>query len=219
MDRSSALGNPFPMGPTASRSAVCDACERLFLDNTSVDDAAAAAGLPTVAAFATEKAHRARWTAIDALVTRVIAGESITLLCHCTPERCHASSIAECVLQRARDLRCLNGVARSTATVSHTELDEASLTPLHLFVPIILGGKCTHWRARRNGCSLLRGASPVHLARRGLSPVRAVGGRALPRSHGRPRLLFISAGSARHRRLWCSHLRSTACRLAAVLRR
>jgi hypothetical protein len=106
VDRSTPLGNPFPIGPNASRAQVCDACDAIFSKGLSVEKAAvlpSGFGLSFAPHLSLSgvAAHADRWSAIDTLARRVAQGEAITLLCVCAPKRCHASSIAACIRKRA----------------------------------------------------------------------------------------------------------------------
>jgi len=81
VDRSISLGNPFPIDllTGASRTLVCDACAEVFINETAVEaistNSSSGSQLGTAPAFLGADAHRARWSAIDVLATRVAGGE------------------------------------------------------------------------------------------------------------------------------------------------
>jgi len=110
VDRSTPLGNPCPIDllTGASRPLVCDACAEVFINETAVEEistkSSSGSQLGTAAEFLGADAHRARWSAIDVLASRVAGGECIRLVCWRAPRRCHASSVAACVRNRAREV-------------------------------------------------------------------------------------------------------------------
>ena len=109
---SSPLANPFRMRLRgASRMQVIDAFAALLKEPRGDDEAprrvAARAGLPrgTVSDDPFPKGSQAgRLDAIEALATRVTAGQDVRLLCWCFPCACHGDVVAALVRARAREL-------------------------------------------------------------------------------------------------------------------
>ena len=109
VDRSTPYGNPFPMGSSGKdetyRDAVCDAYIELLNSppGTCILKIAAKYGIGGtdtegnkwgVSMHSTgPRAEHDRRAALAKLEERHLGGESIMLLCHCHPKRCHAQSI------------------------------------------------------------------------------------------------------------------------------
>ena len=104
-DRNSPLGCPFKMGDDNRveifRDPVCNAFDELLKGGASVADLAKKHGVPTDPRFSRPEANAAREAALEELASRVRAGESLRLLCHGPPRRCHADSIQRKVLAMA----------------------------------------------------------------------------------------------------------------------
>jgi len=104
-DRNSPLGCPFKMGDDNRveifRDPVCNAFDELLKGGVSIADLAQKHGVPTDPRFSRPEANAARETALEELASRVRAGESLRLLCHGPPRRCHADSIQRKVLAMA----------------------------------------------------------------------------------------------------------------------
>ena len=114
IDRSSKLGNPFPMGKVPNsrfpmgfdlldiRDAVCDACEDLFEapDQAELHKIASTRNLRVDSRFGEHPAMRDCGAALDELEGRLRAGESLRLMCWCAPARCHGDGIARLLENR-----------------------------------------------------------------------------------------------------------------------
>ena len=107
VDRTSALGNPYLMGPmcgaathedAAMREAVCDAYDDLLRSGAEADIAAIGAKHGCVD-IAEGFDGAAREAALHALSSRAAAGESMRLMCWCWPKRCHSMSVAKRVCE------------------------------------------------------------------------------------------------------------------------
>ena len=86
----------------SKRNAVCTAfADLLSSASAEVPAIAAAHGLQYDSRFATADAAHKRTSALQALAARVRGGESLRLLCHCAPKRCHAESIAARITELA----------------------------------------------------------------------------------------------------------------------
>jgi len=103
VDRSSPLGNPFPMGPGQDRGVVCKAFESLVRKGLSVEEVARDFSPPLVfdASFASRGAEKARKLELERLAAFSAGGGSLRLMCWCAPRQCHALSIAKVVAERA----------------------------------------------------------------------------------------------------------------------
>ena len=99
VNRSSPLGNPFKMGVDGKderfRDAVCDAFDELLNGPMDADAGAIARefGVPIDGRFGRPEMGAPRAAELRALASRVRGGESLRLMCHCHPRRCHAHSI------------------------------------------------------------------------------------------------------------------------------
>ena len=103
VDRSSPLGNPFPMNPGQDRGVVCKAFESLVRKGLSVEEVAREFSPPLVfdASFASRGAEKARKLELERLAAFSAGGGSLRLMCWCAPRQCHALSIAKVVAERA----------------------------------------------------------------------------------------------------------------------
>ena len=122
VDRRTVFGNRFRMGDSCRderyRDAVCDAHASLLgtdtrgLTSRAFDELMATIarrcvegrGLwpPPVARGARAQDVRESLRQLAALATRVEGGESLRLLCHCAPKRCHADTLAGHILALVR---------------------------------------------------------------------------------------------------------------------
>jgi hypothetical protein len=100
------LGNPFPLAPGASRSAVCSAFARLLTgeDRAHVARDREGPALPVYTDLASPAANARRQRAIEDLARVVANGGRIRLMCVCFPRQCHAMLIAKHVRARAEAL-------------------------------------------------------------------------------------------------------------------
>jgi hypothetical protein len=109
VDRKSALGNPFDMQADENkRDAVCDAF-RLYLwevlqaeDKNKVLDPSAIAqrfNVPISPVWKSPTVSKIL-ERLTYLEQKVESGEEINLICYCHPKKCHAESIAKCVMWR-----------------------------------------------------------------------------------------------------------------------
>jgi hypothetical protein len=103
VDRQTAFGNPFPMGADERlRATVCDACEELLEDpiGADLDAIAAKYRLCIDERFRGPGARSQLSDALGEAEARLRAGESLRLMCWCSPKRCHADGIARALRRR-----------------------------------------------------------------------------------------------------------------------
>jgi hypothetical protein len=111
IDRRTALGNPFPMGEKSRgervRTAVCDACDELMMDKTGqrAEDIGLRRGRQIDTIFTARIGAAERQEALSQLEDKLRRGESLRLLCHCHPKRCHGDGIARAPQQRVGGAR------------------------------------------------------------------------------------------------------------------
>jgi hypothetical protein len=100
------LGNPFPLAPSASRSAVCSAFARVLKGEDPAHIARDREGpaLPIYKKLVNPAANARRERAIEDLARVAPSGGRIRLICVCFPKQCHAMSIAKHVRARAEAL-------------------------------------------------------------------------------------------------------------------
>lgn len=88
VDRSSILGNPFPMNGEATRDKVCDQYEEYF--DRQIE------------------CNKAFVDALDYIYNTVMSGKNVVLGCWCAPKRCHAETIKTYIEIRIRKANFIN---------------------------------------------------------------------------------------------------------------
>ncbi len=90
---------PFKKGPD-TRLEVCRTCERLFEGGeaaATISSHRDGNPIETCARLAAPGMEHTRADEVDYLARRLLAGETVHLICHCYPRLCHASSVARMI--------------------------------------------------------------------------------------------------------------------------
>ena len=97
------LGNPFLTRGEVARDDVCDACDEVMACAApdATERAARSRNLLVAEGYGGGEMSARRGEAVEAIVSRLTAGESVRLLCWCYPRRCHVEGIARIARQRA----------------------------------------------------------------------------------------------------------------------
>jgi len=100
----SPLANPFPIGPTSTRSQVCTAYEALFrYVAPGTYSTGIAAG--SCQRLLGPSAGIRREAELLTLARQVARAEPLRLLCACYPRQCHATTVARLIREKAHELR------------------------------------------------------------------------------------------------------------------